>query len=432
MTGLRKTIAAQRKAIGSWKTVTGAKETAEQRNATTARWEPLAGIKAAGQWANGYNLPIASREREEAEADCKDVMLLLHSLYEQADKGESSNVVLSDETILEMRNKAGETGLPVYTNVLYADMENHEQMEDFLNACAKGKAGSQVTYVIRRNGGIGRIKFLFDGTDMYALSANAVWNEKAESGISITDISHTRIKEWRYTGKGWFCYELCVPEYPEVTEVVNGSRLIRVRPMTEEQREMSEKCVRGLGYQGNNLLCSNWDKEHLEGLDFNGVYEYLYAMKYGRKFTPDADSPNEISGEAFESLMMEYLPVTVEQIREYAVYHETNGEKSSEISDRESRTYAWVGLGCGNYAPTYFGTSLPEVTDIRSNDDGTVTLMVDAVCGMILCDDAVITHELTVEFDGNGRFRYLGNKILNDGISSIPAYQYRMKAFQGS
>ena len=36
--------------------------------------------------------------------------------------------------------------------------------------------------------------------------------------------------------------------------------------MTEEQREMSEKCVRGLRYQGNNLLCSNWDTEHMEEL----------------------------------------------------------------------------------------------------------------------------------------------------------------------
>lgn len=27
------------------------------------------------------------------------------------------------------------------------------------------------------------------------------------------------------------------------------------------------KNVLPLGYQGNNLLCSNWDREHLEGLD---------------------------------------------------------------------------------------------------------------------------------------------------------------------
>lgn len=384
----------------------------------------LAGQKSVAQWANGYNLPVNQRERKEAEADCMDVMASLGELYEQAEKGDASNIVLSDETILEMRDKVGETGEPVYTNVLYADMANYEKMEYFLEACENGKKGTLVTYVIRRNGGIGRMKYAYDGTDMYVLSASVVWNKKAGQSVSITDISHTRMKDWRYSDKGWFCCELCVPEYPDVMETVNGSRLIRVRPMTKECREMSRKCVLGLGYQGNNLLCSNWDAEHLGELDYNGMYEYLYAIKYGKKFVPDADSPNGIPGEEFESLIMEYLPVTAEQIREYAVPAAYN-----EKNNRESQAYAWVGLGCGNYAPTFFGTSLPEVTDIKYNDDGTVTLTVDAVCDMILCDDAVITHELTVEFDDNGGFRYLGNEILDDGIRSIPRYQYRMNTF---
>ena len=75
-----------------------------------------------------------------------------------------------------------------------------------------------------------------------------------------------------------------------------------------------------------------------------------------------------------------------EQIREYAVF------------DEENQTYLWARLGCFNYAPTFFGTSLPEVVDIKENQDGTVTLTVEAVCDMVICDDAVITHELTVRF----------------------------------
>ena len=116
-----------------------------------------------------------------------------------------------------------------------------------------------------------------------------------------------------------------------------------------------------------------------------------------------------------ESLIMEYLPVTKEQIREYAVF------------DEENQTYLWARLGCFNYAPTFFGTSLPEVVDIKENQDGTVTLTVEAVCDMVICDDAVITHELTVRFAEDGSFQYLGNKILNDGIMQIPDYQYRIK-----
>ena len=149
-------------------------------------------------------------------------------------------------------------------------------------------------------------------------------------------------------------------------------------------------------------------------LDYNGMFEYLYGMKYGEKFNSE-DYPNGIPKEEFESLIMEYLPITAEQIREYAVF------------DEENHTYDWARLGCGNYAPTFFGTSLPEVTDIKENDDETVTLTVEAVCDMVICDDAVITHELTVRFAEDGSFQYLGNKILNDGIMHIPDYQYRIK-----
>ncbi len=82
-----------------------------------------------------------------------------------------------------------------------------------------------------------------------------------------------------------------------------------------------------------------------------------------------------------------------------------------------------------NYAPNVLWNffALPEVTDIKENQDGTVTLTVEAVCDMVICDDAVITHELTIRFAEDGSFQYLGNEILNDGIMQIPDYQYRIK-----
>ena len=63
---------------------------------------------------------------------------------------------------------------------------------------------------------------------------------------------------------------------------------------------MSEHCVRGLGYQGQNLLCSNWNTENMSELDYNGMFEYLYGMKYGEKFNSE-DYPKGIPKEEFES-----------------------------------------------------------------------------------------------------------------------------------
>ena len=375
---------------------------------TTLRTE----IEVAEQWEKGYGLPLDEEEKIEAENDCIKMMDITFDIYNGACKGTTSNIVLSDETILEMQEKIAETGCSVSTFITYSSMGNYENVNQFLEEASEGESGSVTICEIHHDGGIGRMKFIFDGKEMYVVSARGTWNEDNNPSMSYT--SYTRIKKWKYTEKGWFCYELCVPEPPEVSEIVDGSCLIRVKPMTEEQREMSERCVMGLGYQGQNLLCSNWDVENMSELDYNGMFEYLYGMKFGERFNSD-DYQNGIPKEEFESLIMEYLPITAEQIREYAVF------------DEENQTYPWAQLGCFNYSPTFFGTSMPEVVDIKENEDGTVTLTVEAVCDMVICDDAVITHELTVRFAEDGSFQYLGNEILNNGIETIPEYQYRIR-----
>ena len=399
-------------ACGKEKSVVGETLVEDTEEVSSTEETKSAEEEAAEQWEKGYGLPVDEQEEKEAANDCKKMMELIFDIYKDADKGTASNVVLNDETVLEMQKRLMETGCPVSTLVTYSNMENYESVDRFLEECTDGKSGSVVIYEIHGDGGIGRMKFIFDGTEMYVVSAGGIWNDNNKPGMSY--ISYTRIKEWKYTEKGWFGYELCVPERPEVSEIMDGSCLIRIKPMTEEQREMSERCVRGLGYQGQNLLCSNWNVENMSELDYNGMFEYLYGMKYGEKFNSE-DYPNGIPKEEFESLIMEYLPITAEQIREYAVF------------DEENQTYLWARLGCFNYAPTFFGTSLPEVVDIKENQDGTVTLTVEAVCDMVICDDAVITHELTVRFAEDGSFQYLGNEILNDGIMHIPDYQYRIK-----
>lgn len=361
----------------------------------------------------GYGLTVDEAERAEAEKDCKKVMTQIYDIYQNVSRGESFSEVLNDETLIEMQKSVSELGVPVSTTITYSDMENYETVDQFLLDALSGKSGSVIIYGIDTDGAVERMKYLFDGRDMYLINVRGRWKEDGTIGIS--DVTYTRMKHWEYTEKGWFCYELCVPEPPVVSEVINGSYAVRIIPMTEENKEMSKKCVLGLGYQGNNVLCSDWDVDHMDQLDFNGVYEYLYWMKY-QKTMDIADDWKCIPAEEFENLIMEYFPITKEQLREYAVY------------DGNTETYAWERLGCFNYSPTFFSTSLPEVTNVTHHADGTTTLTVDAVCDMVLCDDAVITHELKVKFEEDGSFQYLGNRILNDGIKNIPAYEYRIKS----
>ena len=359
----------------------------------------------------GYDLPVSAQENEEATRDSMQIMSGLEHIYRNADKGDSLNVVLDNKSICKMIKKIKQQGYSVTVSEDYSNMENYKRFSSFLAKAQEKQKGSGVIYEVHSEGSIGREKFIYDGKEMFLLASNASWDDNGKP--IITFVSYTRIKKWRYSRKGWFCYELCVPEYPEVTEMVDGSCLIRIKPMSDNKRKLSRKCVRGLAYQGNNILCSNWDQEHMQKIDYNGLYEYLYAMKYKKKFN-EKKYPSGIPKDQFEQLIMEYLPVSREDIEKYASYNE------------KKKTYDWMRLGCFNYAPNFFGTSIPEVTKIKHNSNGTVTLTVDAVCEMVLCNEAVITHELTVKFNKDGSFRYLGNKILNGGIKKIPEYQYRI------
>ena len=359
----------------------------------------------------GYDLPVSAQENEEATRDSMQIMSGLEHIYRNADKGDSLNVVLDNKSICKMIKKIKQQGYSVTVSEDYSNMENYKRFSSFLAKAQKKQKGSGVIYEVHSEGSIGREKFIYDGKEMFLLASNASWDDNGKPIITFD--SYTRIKKWRYSRKGWFCYELCVPEYPEVTEMVDGSCLIRIKPMSDNKRKLSRKCVRGLAYQGNNILCSNWDQEHMQKIDYNGLYEYLYAMKYKKKFN-GKKYPSGIPKDQFEQLIMEYLPVSREDIEKYASYNE------------KKKTYDWMRLGCFNYAPNFFGTSIPEVTKIKHNSNGTVTLTVDAVCEMVLCNEAVITHELTVKFNKDGSFRYLGNKILNGGIKKIPEYQYRI------
>ena len=50
---------------------------------------------------------------------------------------------------------------------------------------------------------------------------------------------------------------------------------------------------------------------------------------------------------------------------------------------------------------------------IKENDDGMTTLTVNAVCEMVMNDEAIITHELTIKEDADGGFKYMIEMILS-------------------
>ena len=55
---------------------------------------------------------------------------------------------------------------------------------------------------------------------------------------------------------------------------------------------------------------------------------------------------------------------------------------------------------------------------------------IDVYKRQVVCNDVVITHELTMKIQDDGTIQYVGNRILDNGIDNIPRYQYRLGNLQ--
>lgn len=341
----------------------------------------------------GYGLSVSEEEVQEAQKDCREKMNLVEDLYQSAEKGTAQNAVISRETAKDMMEVLGETGASVSPGSFWLNMKNGEDLKEFLEETARGKSGETVVYEIHTDGGLGRKKFCYDGENMYEIYVGAFWKE--EGGMTFSEVTRTRLRKWEYTGKGWFLYEYCVPEPPEVTEIVNSYEMMRVREQEERLLELEERWLLPLGYQGSSLLAVDWTAENLSMVEPGSAFSGLYAVEHGQK--PSVEQyPEGVPAEEFETLFTRYLPVSVSTLRQWADYDAGTGRYAVDL------------LGYGSTPPGIFGTSVPEITGVTENPDGTLILETDAVCEMA-GQEAAMSHCITVRLEGD-RIQYLGNR----------------------
>ena len=78
----------------------------------------------------GYDLPVDEVVKEEAIEDCKNVMNQMKAIYQKADKGTSSNVVVSETVMEEMQEVLKEKNVTVITSAPYSNMANYSKIEE--------------------------------------------------------------------------------------------------------------------------------------------------------------------------------------------------------------------------------------------------------------------------------------------------------------
>lgn len=328
---------------------------------------------------------ISDEEKGELQKNVLSAVTLVSNIYKETIiPGEQKNVIggiqFPDEQRKKVVEQLGNAGF--VATVENANMQNYQELERFYTDYQNGQDTMITIYDVYRDGMIGAVTFIYREERLQTYYIGIQWKEGGIPEIEGTSVSD--VAEMKLTEKGYFIYA-----YKNVIAHASLRQYWRVKPLSEECRELTRKYLSGLSYVNYNLLVTNWDSSNAEDILMPCMYEDIFRIATGENLKV---GNGQIPAEEYEKIMTTYFPVSVEQLREHCGY------------DANSNTYAYEMIYASPYPP--FG----EVVDYRWNDDGTITLIVDGVWADYNSDLA-FQNVIVVQPFEDGSFRYLSNFV---------------------
>lgn len=298
----------------------------------------------------------------------------IRKLYEDEDISNNSDLIYDAVDIL------GSSGL-----ICFADdtnMYNYQLFQSFYRNYTDGGGRDYIcVYRVNRDASVTEITFVYDDSRIQMIFNTAKF-ENHDWKFIATGIRD--LKDMKLTEKGYFIYT-----YSNIIAHGGLKEYFRVSPLTDECRKLTRKYVYGLSYVNYNMLVIDWDESNASDILVPCMFDDIYRLYTGENLKPDG---GWIDADKYESVMLSIFPVTVTELRDNCDY---NSEKNS---------YRYQVILGKQYPP--FG----EVVDYIYNDDGTVSLIVDAVWAD-KGSDIAFRNTLTVKPEEDGTFKYMSNHI---------------------
>ena len=298
----------------------------------------------------------------------------IRKLYEDEDISDNSDLIYGAVDIL------GSSGL-----ICFADdtnMYNYQLFQSFYRNYTDGGGRDYIcVYRVNRDASVTEMTFVYDDSRIQMIFNTAKF-ENHDWKFIATGIRD--LKDMKLTQKGYFIYT-----YSNIIAHGGLKEYFRVSPLTDECRELTRKYVYGLSYVNYNMLVIDWDESNASDILVPCMFDDIYRLYTGENLKPDG---GWIDADKYESVMLSMFPVTVTELRDNCDYN----------SEKDSYRYHVI-LG-KQYPP--FG----EVVDYSYNDDGTVSLIVDAVWAD-KGSDIAFRNTLTVKPEDDGTFQYMSNNI---------------------
>lgn len=342
-------------------------------------WQEHYGDKTITINQNGNVIDDSLLSDDEMENVKVDIIGILQSdairkLYEDEDISNNSDLIYDAVDIL------GSSGL-----ICFADdtnMYNYQLFQSFYRKYTDGEGGDYIcVYRVNRDASVTEMTFAYDDSRIQMIFNTAKYENRDWKFIA-TGIRD--LKDMKLTEKGYFIYT-----YSNIIAHGGLKEYFRVSPLTDECRKLTRKYVYGLSYVNYNMLVIDWDESNASDILVPCMFDDIYRLYTGENLKPDG---GWIDADKYESVMLSMFPVTVTELRDNCDY---NLEKDS---------YRYHVILGKQYPP--FG----EVVDYSYNDDGTVSLIVDAVWAD-KGSDIAFRNTLTVKPEDDGTFKYMSNHI---------------------
>lgn len=352
-----------------------------------------------------------SAETAAADSAVKDfsgeenLVSLYQAIYEETIQEQAFGNETSENLAIvrEITQKLEAQGVTAIDNENLVNMTNPQQMHAFL-AALKNKETAGLTvlivsaydrfteYCLRAEGG--------------ALEAEKTYYQYADGAFEPRSSVSFPVDFWQYTEEGYFIFTGKSFSAQSLVLTMSDEEEFaawRVEPLDEQCREWTRRYLLPVGYSKNNLFLTDWSEADYGTLDFYDLFDKFYPEMFQQP-VPYTTSENAAVGAVYHIPAREFEDVVS---LHFAVGTETLREKTDYLEDANVYEYRPRGF----YETEYPNLPYPEVISGTENEDGTLTLLVNAVYPSAETSRA-FTHELTIRPDAQGGFRYLSNRVL--------------------
>lgn len=259
---------------------------------------------------------------------------------------------------------------------------------------------------VGESGALWHTYFSREGEEACAVVTEVMWGE---NGAYVRERDILPLYEAELASWGIFYYRLYPAGDPHYTDYIQ----VRLAPVDRDLYDMYRKYIQPVSYQLVNLFLCDWWEGDWGALSFPDLLESLYRMETGdelqwEQYVVDGAPVRAwIPAELFEKAVLPYFHISQQELRELCQY------------DGSRNAYAWRPVYGDDLTAWSYPYFEPQVTDVRQNADGTVTLTVQVYCADLKTDRLFI-HEVTVRPLAGERFRYVGNRVTYVSERGLP------------